>query len=273
MGVERRRGSCADACEADRERGDGPQGLATPTVSETAIREETARSTQWKEPEEVFARVNQRVRGWIGYFHYANSSRVFGKMQWQMRERMRRWLWKKHAKTKAQYGRHYSDERLHVQHGLMRFPLKTKWRHMKQTEERHSESRMREIRPSGSMRGSSGAALPPSFAPYSTETDSNIGFLHRRPAFSLQSGESGLGKSSRGAAFRGLKEQGLPVFSPARLEPYSRKFSVVLSVSVVPNARTFDPISDPRLIRFQTIPIFHLRFKISPTKADFGIAF
>jgi hypothetical protein len=29
---------------------------------------------------------------------------------------------------------------------------------MKQTEERHSESRMREIRPSGSMRGSKGVA-------------------------------------------------------------------------------------------------------------------
>jgi len=94
-----------------------------------AIREETARSTQWKEPEEVFTRVNQRARGWIGYFHHANSSRVFDKMQWQVRERMRRWLWKKHAKTKAQYGRDYCDERLHEHYGLIRFPLKTKWRH------------------------------------------------------------------------------------------------------------------------------------------------
>ncbi len=39
---------------------------------------------------------------------------------------------------------------------------------MKRTEERQSESRMREIRPSGSMRGSSGAAPPP-VAPYSAE--------------------------------------------------------------------------------------------------------
>jgi hypothetical protein len=39
---------------------------------------------------------------------------------------------------------------------------------MKQTEERHSESRMREIRKSGSMRGSAGAAQPP-VAPYSTQ--------------------------------------------------------------------------------------------------------
>ena len=35
-GVERRRGSSADACEAERERGDGPQGITTPTVPETA---------------------------------------------------------------------------------------------------------------------------------------------------------------------------------------------------------------------------------------------
>ena len=66
-----------------------------------AIREETTRSTLWKESEDVIARVNRRARGWIGYFHYANSSRVFNQMQWQLRERMRRWLWKKQAKTKA----------------------------------------------------------------------------------------------------------------------------------------------------------------------------
>ena len=36
MGVERRRGSCADAHEASGERGDGPRGLRTPMVRETA---------------------------------------------------------------------------------------------------------------------------------------------------------------------------------------------------------------------------------------------
>ncbi len=36
MGAEQRRGSCADACEASRERGDGLQGLVTPTVPGTA---------------------------------------------------------------------------------------------------------------------------------------------------------------------------------------------------------------------------------------------
>ncbi len=92
-----------------------------------AIREETTRSTQWKEPEEVIACVNRRVRGWIGYFHYANSSHVFNKMQRQIRERVRRWLWKKHAQAKAHYGKTYCDARLHDHYGLIRFPMHTKW--------------------------------------------------------------------------------------------------------------------------------------------------
>ena len=92
-----------------------------------AIREETARNTMWKDPEEVIARINVRVRGWIGYFHYANSSTVFNKMQWQLQERVRRWLWKKHAKTEAHYGKAYSNEHLHDHYGLVYFPLHTKW--------------------------------------------------------------------------------------------------------------------------------------------------
>ncbi|MFA7234886.1 MAG: group II intron maturase-specific domain-containing protein, partial [Terrimicrobiaceae bacterium] len=86
----------------------------------------TTRSTQWKEPKEVIARVNTRVRGWIGYFHHANSTRVFNKMQRRMRERMGRWLWKKHAKTEARYGNAYSNERLHDHCSLIHFPLRTK---------------------------------------------------------------------------------------------------------------------------------------------------
>jgi hypothetical protein len=42
-GVEQRGGSCADAGEAKRERGDGPQGIITPTVPETATGIESAR--------------------------------------------------------------------------------------------------------------------------------------------------------------------------------------------------------------------------------------
>lgn len=93
-----------------------------------AVREETERSTYWKEPEKVVARINQRVRGWIGYFHYGNSPAMFGKLQRGVRNRFRQWLWKKHGKSRAQYGPQYADEQLHEHYGLMRFPLNAPWK-------------------------------------------------------------------------------------------------------------------------------------------------
>ena len=48
-------------------------------------------------------------------------------MQWSTREWLRRWVWKKHAKTQARYRPTYSDESLHDHYGLMRFPMRTKW--------------------------------------------------------------------------------------------------------------------------------------------------
>jgi group II intron reverse transcriptase/maturase len=95
----------------------------------SAIREETARWTLWKEPAEVFARVNQRVRGWSNYFHYGNNTGVFGKMQRYTRSQMRRWLWKKHGKRHGQYTQAYSDERLHTHYHLYKLPLHAAWKH------------------------------------------------------------------------------------------------------------------------------------------------
>ena len=80
-----------------------------------------------KQSEDLIARVNRQAKGWIGYFHYANSGEVFSKMQWQIRARIRRWLWKKHGRTQAQYGESYSNERLHNHYGLVNFPMYTKW--------------------------------------------------------------------------------------------------------------------------------------------------
>lgn len=94
-----------------------------------AIREETARCTLWKEPAEVFERVNRRVRGWSNYFHYGNSTKSFSKMQHYTQHRMRRWLWKKHGKTHGQYTQAYSKERLHNHYNLYNLPLYAAWKH------------------------------------------------------------------------------------------------------------------------------------------------
>ena len=94
-----------------------------------AIREETTRSTLWKEPAEVFTIVNQRMRGWSNYYHYGNSTKAFSKMQKYTRDQMRRWLWKKHGKTHGQYTEAYSNERLHNDYHLYNLPLYAAWKH------------------------------------------------------------------------------------------------------------------------------------------------
>jgi len=92
-----------------------------------SIRAETGRDSFWKDPSEVVTRINRRVQGWTNYFHYANSSAVFTKLQWRTRQRLRLWLWKKHDKSKAHYGEAYSNEKLHTVYGLVEFPMHAKW--------------------------------------------------------------------------------------------------------------------------------------------------
>ena len=94
-----------------------------------AIRQETTRSTLWKEPEQVFEQVNQRVRGWSQYFHYRNSTIVFAKMQRYVESRMRLWLWKKHGSKGSKYTKHYINETLHERYGLVNLPLYAAWKH------------------------------------------------------------------------------------------------------------------------------------------------
>ncbi len=50
-----------------------PSAKSAHKLRET-VREETARDTLWMQPEEIIQRINQRMRGWAGYFHYGNST-------------------------------------------------------------------------------------------------------------------------------------------------------------------------------------------------------
>ena len=75
---------------------------------------------------EVMAGLNRLWRGWSGYFHHRHSSRVMGKLNWQVRDRVRRWLWRKHAKRRGWWTA-YPAERLHGQYGLWRL-CRSGWR-------------------------------------------------------------------------------------------------------------------------------------------------
>jgi group II intron reverse transcriptase/maturase len=77
---------------------------------------------------EVMAGLNRLLRGWSGYFHYRQSSRVMGRLNWQVRDRVKRWLWRKHAKKRGLWSG-YPDERLQAQYGLWSLPEKAAWKH------------------------------------------------------------------------------------------------------------------------------------------------
>ena len=85
------------------------------------IGEELNHWTQWRSVNEAVARVNRAVRGWAGYYHYQHSARAFGKMGWWIRDRLRRWLWRKHACRRALWT-DYPDEKLYDYYGLWRLP-------------------------------------------------------------------------------------------------------------------------------------------------------
>lgn len=90
------------------------------------LREELNHWTLWRSVNDTIAKVNPVLRGWSGYFHYRNSSRVFSKIQWWVGDRMRRWLWRKSACTRTLWT-DYPDEKLYGFYGLWKLPLNAPW--------------------------------------------------------------------------------------------------------------------------------------------------
>lgn len=90
------------------------------------IREELNHWTHWRGVQTAVERVNRIQRGWSGYYHYRNSSRVFGKLKWWVATRMKRWLWRQHGCARALWAA-YPDDKLHDFYGLWRLPVAAGW--------------------------------------------------------------------------------------------------------------------------------------------------
>ncbi len=116
-----------------------------------AIRHELNHWTPWRSCTAVVRRVNRIARGWSQYFHSKSCTQVFGRLSRWPRRRFRTWLWRKYDRT---LGKHtfFTDERLHGQYQLWPLPMTASWTRSPDGG-LTSESRMREIRLSGSMRG------------------------------------------------------------------------------------------------------------------------
>jgi RNA-directed DNA polymerase len=90
------------------------------------VREILNHGTEWKPIAEVVQATNAVVRGWSAYFHYGNSVAVFGKMRHWVSNRLRRWVWRKHA-CRRDLHKGYPNELLYDTYGLWCLPLQAAW--------------------------------------------------------------------------------------------------------------------------------------------------
>jgi RNA-directed DNA polymerase len=90
------------------------------------LREKLNHWTLWRSVDEVIPEMNRLLKGWGGYFHYANSTWVFDRLNQYATMRLQRWLWRKGGGCKALWKanpREVQRER----HGLYRLPTQAAW--------------------------------------------------------------------------------------------------------------------------------------------------
>lgn len=83
--------------------------------------------TRWKTIAAVVKETNQVLRGWAGYFHYRNSTSVMSGLRRHSRQRLRRWIWRKHDCKRGLWNT-CSDQQLHTHYGLYALPTTAAWK-------------------------------------------------------------------------------------------------------------------------------------------------
>jgi RNA-directed DNA polymerase len=86
----------------------------------------TCRRTLALPTEVVIQRLNEAVRGWVGYFYYENCSKDFSALRWFLEERVRIYLRRKHQAKSRGY-KAYPYNYLYGTLGLFKIPMKAPW--------------------------------------------------------------------------------------------------------------------------------------------------
>ena len=77
---------------------------------------------------DVIGMMNTTLRGWVGYFHYRNCSKVLGHVRWQVEERLRTHLRKRHkVRHRATGYTRFSSRELYEKYGLYKVPTTAVW--------------------------------------------------------------------------------------------------------------------------------------------------
>jgi len=107
----------------------GRSGRVCPQVEphpKSLNRDKLNRGTLWRSVDEVVAELNRKLKGWTGYFQYGNSSAVRAGVGEYVRNKLQRWLWRKHGCSSALWSS-YTPEDLHERFGLFRMPCHAAW--------------------------------------------------------------------------------------------------------------------------------------------------
>ena len=77
----------------------------------------------------LWLNVNASLRGWVGYFHYRNSSQVLGKVRTYAEERLRTHLMKRHKVRNRGIGQgRFPSKELYTRYGLFKVPTTAGWK-------------------------------------------------------------------------------------------------------------------------------------------------
>ncbi|MGH7690946.1 MAG: group II intron maturase-specific domain-containing protein, partial [Gemmatimonadaceae bacterium] len=83
-----------------------------------AIREATARRTQWLEADEMVRTINRKLTGWANYFSLGPTGKAYRAVNQYTPRRLRRWLCSKH-KVRNSGASRFPYEYLHDTLGLV----------------------------------------------------------------------------------------------------------------------------------------------------------
>lgn len=77
----------------------------------------------------LMERLNQTLRGWTGYFHYRNSTKILNMVKWHAEERLRTHMRKRHKiKFRAGGYERFPSRVLYERYGLFKVPTTAPWK-------------------------------------------------------------------------------------------------------------------------------------------------
>ena len=94
------------------------------------IKDVTSRKNLALPREVVITKLNETVRGWVGYFYYGNCSKALAQLKNYLEERVRGYLRHKHRLRGRGYT-HYPNTYLYENLGLYRIPTTAPWTQVK----------------------------------------------------------------------------------------------------------------------------------------------